>query len=97
MKLPIGRLGSLSPARLRRTASLIRLIASVCEMTLFWMSSSICRSRVVSSVSSRVSGMPVILLTTSATTSSSTVPSISLERSRHSRVIVSFFFLSLSA
>ena len=28
MKQPIGRLGSLSPARLRRTASLIRLIAS---------------------------------------------------------------------
>ena len=35
MKLPIGRFGSLSPARLRRTASLIRLIASVCEMTFF--------------------------------------------------------------
>src|SRR5262249_4293039 len=44
-----------------------------------------------------VSGMPVILLTTSAITSSSTVPSTSLDRSRHSRVIVSFFFLSLSA
>ncbi len=97
MKLPIGRLGSLSPARLRRTASLIRLMASDWEMTFFWISSSIRSSRVVSSVSSRVSGMPVILLTTSAMTSSSTVPSISLERSRHSRVIVSFFFLSLSA
>ena len=46
MKLPIGRLGSFKPARLRRTASLIRLIASVCEMTFFWMSSSIRRSRV---------------------------------------------------
>ncbi len=72
-------------------------MASDCEMTRFWISSSIRSSRLVSSVSSRVSGMPVILLTTSAMTSSSTVPSISLERSRHSRVIVSFFFLSLSA
>ena len=45
----------------------------------------------------RVSGTPVILLTTSAITSSSTTPSISLDFSRHSRVIVSFFFLSLSA
>ena len=46
MKLPIGRLGSFSPARLRRTASLIRLIASVWEMTFFWISSSIRSSRV---------------------------------------------------
>ena len=53
MKLPMGRLGSLSPARLRRTASLIRLMASVWEMTFFWISSSIRSSRVVSSVSSR--------------------------------------------
>ena len=37
------------------------------------------------------------MLTTSAMTSSSTTPSISLDFSRHSRVIVSFFFLSLSA
>ena len=42
MKQPIGRFGSLSPARLRRTAWLIRLIASVCEITFFWISSSIC-------------------------------------------------------
>ncbi len=41
MKLPIGRLGSFKPARLRRTASLIRLMASDWEMTFFWMSASI--------------------------------------------------------
>jgi hypothetical protein len=51
----------------------------------------------LSSVDSRVSGMPVILLTTSAITSSSTTPSVSRDFSRHSRVILSFFFLSLSA
>ena len=51
----------------------------------------------MSSVVSRVSGMPVIFETTSAITSSSTTPSVSRAFSRHSRVMFCFFFLSLSA
>ena len=47
-------------------------------------SSSSWRSRADSASSSRVSGTPVILETTSAMTSSSTVPLISLMESRHS-------------
>ena len=53
---------------------------------------AISMSRIVSSVDSRVSGMPVILETTSAITSSSTTPSVCRDFSRQSRVIESFFF-----
>ena len=96
-KLPMGRLGSLSPERLRRTARPMALTASSCETIFLCSSFSICRSRSASLRSRRVSGTPVILLTTSATTSSSTTPSISLARSRHSRVTSSFLILSDSA
>ena len=41
--------------------------------------------------------MPVILETTSAITSASTTPSVARDFSRHSCVIICFFFLSLSA
>ena len=94
---PIGRFGSLSPERLRRTAFDTLLIAASWPMTRLWSSPSMPISRAWSSVDIRVSGMPVILETTSATTSSSTTPSASRLLSRQSRVIVCFFFLSLSA
>ena len=49
----------------------------------------------LSSVVIRVSGMPVILETTSAITSSSTTPSVSRDFSRHSRVICFLLLLEL--
>ena len=97
MKQPVGRFGSLSPERLRRTALAMLLIASFWPMTLVWSSSSIAIRRLLSSVDIRVSGIPVIFETTSATTSSSTTPSASRDLSRQSRVMFCFFFLSLSA
>ena len=96
-KQPVGRLGSFSPLRLRRTALLTDLIASSWLTTRLCRSSSIFISRIESSVVIRVNGTPVILETTSAITSSSTTPSVSRDFSRHSCVIVCFFFLSLSA
>ncbi len=96
-KQPVGRLGSFSPLRLRRTALEMRLMASSWLITRLCSSASICISRMLSSVVIRVSGMPVILETTSAITSSSTTPSASRDFSRQSRVMVCFFFFSLSA
>jgi hypothetical protein len=96
-KQPVGRRGSFKPLRLRRTALATAFTACSWLMTLLWRSSSIFISRRLSSVLIRVSGMPVILLTTSAMTSSSTTPSVLRDLSLHSRVIESFFFFSLSA
>ena len=97
MKLPIGRFGSFSPARLLRTALAMALIASCWLMTVPCSSASMFSSRRVSSSPTFLSGTPVILLTTSATTSSSTIPSVSLAFSRHSLVVCSFFLRSFSA
>ena len=85
MKQPVGRLGSFRPLRLRRTALATLLIASSWLMTRLCSSSSIFISRMVSSVLIRVSGMPVILRTTSAITSSSTTPSVSRRSCRATR------------
>ena len=94
---PVGRLGSFSPLRLRRTAFDTCLIGSSWLITRTCISSSICSSRTASSLESRVSGIPVILATTSATTSASTTPSVCSLFSRHSCVNCSRFFFSLSA
>ena len=72
-------------------------MASSWLITFLCSSFSICIKRKESSVVIRVSGMPVILETTSAMTSSSTTPPFSRDFSRHSLVIFVFFFLSLSA
>ena len=97
MKEPIGRRGSLRPERERRTALAMALIASSCDTTVLWSSSSSLSRRSDSAFSRRVSGTPVILETTSAMTSSSTTPSTSLALARQSRWICSFSRRSDSA
>ena len=77
MKQPVGRLGSFSPLRLRRTALEIDLIASswpddAAVQILFHLHEADRSLRFVM----RVSGMPVIFDTTSAMMSSSTTPSV---------------------
>ena len=66
MNEPIGRFGSFKPARLLRTAFDSDLIASSWLTTVPCSSSSILRSRLVSSSPTFLSGTPVILETTSA-------------------------------
>ena len=73
MNEPIGRLGSLRPARARRTAFETVSIASCWPMTRLWSESSIWSSRSDSSWAIRVTGMPVHIATTWAISSSSTV------------------------
>ena len=73
MNEPIGRLGSLSPARARRTAFETISIASSWPMTRLWSASSMWSSRSDSSWAIRVTGMPVHIATTWAISSSSTV------------------------
>ncbi|GBD30265.1 hypothetical protein HRbin32_01368 [bacterium HR32] len=68
----MGRLGSLRPARARRMASATACTASSCPTTRWWSRSSSCRSFCISPSSSRVTGIPVHLLTTSAMSSAST-------------------------
>ena len=71
MNEPIGRFGSLSPARERRMARDTALIASSWPTTEPWSSSSIRMSRAVSASCSRVTGMPVQRETMKAMASSS--------------------------
>src|SRR6266849_4259718 len=70
MKEPIGRLGSLRPARLRRIAREITWIASSWPTTLWCISSSIRNRRAVSASWRRVTGIPVQRDTMNATPSS---------------------------
>ena len=71
MNEPIGRLGSLSPARERRMARDTALMASSWPTTDACSSSSIRMSRAVSASCSRVTGMPVQRETMKAMFSSS--------------------------
>ena len=73
MNEPIGRFGSLSPARARRTAFETIPIASSWPMTRPWSASSMLSRRCDSSWAMRVTGMPVHIATTWAISSSSTV------------------------
>ena len=65
----MGRCGSPSPARLRRTASETACSASSCPTTRWRSRSSMCSSFSRSPSSSRETGMPVHLATTSAISS----------------------------
>ena len=76
-KLPIGRFGSFSPARARRTARLSVEIACSCPTTRALSVSSIFRSRAVSASAKRITGMPVHIETTAATSSSVTTGRVS--------------------
>ena len=69
---PIGRFGSCSPARLRRTASATACTAASWSTIRRWIWSSSFSSFSRSVVSIRASGMPVHWLTTSAISSEST-------------------------
>ena len=71
MNEPIGRFGSLSPARERRMARDTALMASSWPTTDSWSSSSIRIRRAVSASWSRVTGMPVQRDTMKAMASSS--------------------------
>ena len=68
----MGRLGSDSPARLRRTAFATSFNASSCPTTRSRRRSSICTSLATSPSSIFETGMPVHFETTRATSSSST-------------------------
>ena len=68
----MGRLGSDSPARLRRMALATAETASSWPTTRAWRASSIRMSFSTSPSSSRLTGTPVARLTTSATSSAST-------------------------
>src|SRR5437870_953383 len=70
MNDPIGRLGSLSPARLRRMAREITAIASSWPTTVWCISSSMRSRRAVSASWRRVTGIPVQRDTMNATASS---------------------------
>mmetsp|Transcript_69318 Transcript_69318/g.122393 ORF Transcript_69318/g.122393 Transcript_69318/m.122393 type:complete len:282 (+) Transcript_69318:3928-4773(+) len=69
MKLAMGRLGSARPARLRLMASATTRMPSSCPMTRRCSSSSRFKSFCLSDLSIFVTGMPVHLLTTFATSS----------------------------
>ena len=102
MKTPIGRFGSLRPARERRTALEMAVIASSWPMTLLCSASSMCRRRSCSSLAMRVTGMPVHMLTTSAmssgpTTGASLSPSAPSSSSRCSSFSCSFTSRSRSS
>ena len=71
-KDPIGRLGSLIPDRARRTASATTLTPSSCPTTRRCKNSSSFKSFSISPWRSRLMGIPVHRLTTSAISSSST-------------------------
>ncbi len=73
MNEPMGRLGSLRPARARRTARETVSIASSWPIIRWWRTSSILSSRSDSSWAMRVTGMPVHIATTCAISSSSTL------------------------
>ena len=68
----MGRLGSDSPARLRRMALDTAATASSWPTTRAWRASSMRTSFSTSPSSNRVTGTPVHRLTTSATSSAST-------------------------
>ena len=69
---PMGRRGSLSPARARRTASDTAAMASSCPTTRSWSRSSMWTSFASSPSMSRVTGMPVHFETMSAISSAVT-------------------------
>ena len=77
MNEPIGRLGSRSPTRLRRTARETAATASSCPTTRLWMSSSMRNSFWVSSSASLTTGIPVMVDSTVAMRSSLTWTSLS--------------------
>ncbi|COX06589.1 Uncharacterised protein [Mycobacterium tuberculosis] len=83
MNEPDGRLGSFSPARVRRMALETALTASSCPMIRLCSSSSIRNSRVVSASVSLNTGIPVQLPSTSAICSSSTSATTSRSPERH--------------
>jgi hypothetical protein len=72
MNEPVGRFGSATPARLRRTASETAVTACRCPTTRLPSSSSMRSSLAVSPSSIRPAGMPVHADTTSAMSSGPT-------------------------
>jgi len=72
IKEPIGRRGSLSPARDLRIARDTAFTASSWPISLLWISSSMFTSRCFSSIANRETGIPVQLATTAAISSSVT-------------------------
>ena len=95
MNEPVGRCGSWSPARARRTALATAASASFCPMTRRPSSSSSLSSRAFSDSSILVTGMPVHLETISAMSSASTssfryFPFFWISASRFSSCWISF-------
>src|SRR2546422_6116600 len=95
MNEPVGRCGSWSPARARRTAFATAASASFCPMTRLPSSSSSLTSRSFSDSSILVTGIPVHLDTISAMSSASTssfrhFPFFWISASRFSSVWISF-------
>ena len=85
-KEPMGRLGSLSPARARRMERAMALTASSCPITRLCNVSSSCIRRSASVCVMRCTGTPVQLATIWATSSSSTTSRASACFMLHSRL-----------
>ena len=97
IKLALGLFGFCRPALDLLTAFATALIALSCPITVLQSSFSISSNLFASFASIRLSGIPVMVETTSVITASSTVPSISVHFSRHSFSTSLFFFFNLSA
>ena len=96
-KVPIGRFISFNPDRERRIALVRTLIASPWPITLPANSSSIFIRRILSFSSIRERGIPVILETTSAISSSVTLGSLVSRCLSHSFLTLSSFSTNASS
>ena len=95
MNEPVGRFGSLIPARARRIALDTATIASCCPTTRLCSSSSMRMSFCVSASVSLKTGMPVHIETMSAISSSPTSGCSSLSLERQDSSSSRFFVVSL--
>ena len=95
MNEPVGRRGSLSPARLRRMALLTARTAASWPMSRLCSSSSMRRSFLLSASVSLTTGMPVHMLTISAISSSPMLARMPSSLVFHWSSSSSFLWLSL--
>ncbi len=93
----MGRLGSFNPARALLTAFATVFMASSWPIIRWCRASSICRRRLVSSIVSLITGMPVHMLTTSAISSEVTTGRPCSFLTCHSFSIVSILSVSWSS
>ena len=95
MNEPIGLLGSFNPTRFRWIALVTFIMASSCPMIISFISAAILTSLPLSLWATFMTGMPVIIDTTSAISFSSTGFLLVLLSSSHCSFASSSFFWSL--